>query len=68
MQMIGKWKTKGGQTATVTEKVPKLRQYFGRVREKGKEYDTIWYDSGLNAEFPDWDLEDRVDASSTSPA
>ena len=67
MQLTGKWKTKNGLIATITQKVPKLRQYFGTVREKGKEIETIWYDSGINAEFAEWDLEDKVDANTIEP-
>jgi len=67
MQLIGKWQTISGLTATVREKIPKLRQYFGTVREKGKEHETIWYDSGVNAEFPEWDLGVKLDADTSKP-
>lgn len=61
MQLLGKWKTEDGTLATVRDKVPKLRQYFGTVRIKGKEVETIWYDSGINAEFPEWDLVEKME-------
>jgi hypothetical protein len=66
MQLTGQWKTTNGLIATVREKVPKLRQYFGTVKEKGKEHETIWYDCGINAEFAEWDLDKRMEETNAS--
>lgn len=60
MQVNSVWKTEGGQIAIIKQRVPKLRQYFGVVKERGRETDTIWYDSGVNAENPDWDLVEAI--------
>jgi hypothetical protein len=61
-----KYKTVAGFQAEITERAPKVRQFFGTVKEQGKIHDTIWYDSGLNAEFAEWDLADREDTNATT--
>ena len=55
--MIGTYNTKNGLSATVTQYAPRVRQYFGFVRIKGLEKETLWNTEGMNLENPDWDLE-----------
>lgn len=66
LHIHGRYLTQNGKTAILEEYWPRVRSWSGTVTEGAIRHRTLWGDSGLNKEYPEWDLVRLLDANTTT--